>query len=269
MKSKFYHLFFGKKRFQKLFERIYMFCMSGMYYGHGGDFETSGELWVLDFIKLKLKNIEKLIVFDIGANHGKYSLELYKTFKEKNLKIHAYEPSPNTIKYFLENTKGISEITINNFGLSDQASNSLLYQVGNIDGLASVYNRKLDYFHNNEKVTHTESIELRTIDAYCKDNGLENIHFMKLDIEGHELNALKGGIEMIQNDKIDFIQFEFGESSIDSRVFIRDFFHLLSEKYRIYRVVKDGLYELETYKQSYEIFYTVNYLAIRKNAGYE
>ena len=60
MKSKFYHLFFGKKRFQKLFERIYMFCMSGMYYGHGGDFETSGELWVLDFIKLKLKNIETL-----------------------------------------------------------------------------------------------------------------------------------------------------------------------------------------------------------------
>jgi len=38
---------------------------------------------------------------------------------------------------------------------------------------------------------------------------------------------------------------------------------LLKDDYYIYRIVKDGLYKIERYKEIYEAFITTNYLAER------
>jgi hypothetical protein len=84
-----------------------------------------------------------------------------------------------------------------------------------------------------------------------------------LDIEGHELNALKGAKEMINKNAIDFIQFEFGGCNIDSRTYFQDFFYLLKNKFKIYRILTDGLFEIVEYKETHEVFITVNYLAER------
>jgi FkbM family methyltransferase len=265
MRRKFYHLFFGKKRFQKFFEKLYIFAISGMYYGHGGDFEASGEIWVLHFLKQQLKDKRNLVFFDIGAHFGEYSKRIVQIFGRADIAVHAFEPSPNTFKKLAESVKGMATIITNNFGLSDQAENAVLYQA-HADTWASVYNRKIDYL--GKQVMYEEQIRLSTIDEYCRSNNIEHIHLVKLDIEGHEFKALKGGVSAIQNGRIDFIQFEFGEASIDSRTFIQDFYYLLHEQYRLYRIVRDGLVELEPYKQTYELFYTTNYLAIRRGAGY-
>ena len=69
---------------------------------------------------------------------------------------------------------------------------------------------------------------------------------------------------MLENHKVDFIQFEFGGRNIDSRTYFQDFYYLLKEDYYIYRIVKDGLYKIERYKEMYEAFITTNYLAERK-----
>ena len=66
------------------------------------------------------------------------------------------------------------------------------------------------------------------------------------------------------NKKIDFIQFEFGGCNIDSRTYFQDFFYHLQDNYKIYRILEDNIYELQTYKETYEIFITVNYLAVIK-----
>lgn len=266
MKRKFYHLFFGKKRFQKLFEKLYIFAISGMYYGHGGDFETSGEIWVLHFLKKQFKNADTLTFFDIGGHFGEYSKRITEIFKDKNIKVHTFEPSPNTFKKLTASVGETDKIIANNFGLSDTKTSSVLYQA-HAETWASVHKRKLDYL--DKEVMAEENIQLDTIDNYCEINNIHHIHLLKLDIEGHEFSALKGGINMIQNNKVDFIQFEFGECSIDSRTFIQDFYYLLRDNYKIYRIIKDGLVELTPYKQTYELFCTVNYLAIRKNAGFQ
>jgi hypothetical protein len=69
---------------------------------------------------------------------------------------------------------------------------------------------------------------------------------------------------MIDGGKIDFIQFEFGGTDIDSRTFFRDFYFLLNDKYRIYRIVKDGVYPIRDYGESYESFLPTNFLAERR-----
>jgi len=70
---------------------------------------------------------------------------------------------------------------------------------------------------------------------------------------------------MIDSGAIDYIQFEFGGCDIDERIFFQDFWYILNKKYKIYRVLKNGLYPINKYREIYEVFLNTNYLAKRIN----
>jgi len=251
----------GKKRFQKFFEYLLKSSLKGLNFGNGGNFYESGEINVLNIINEKLKTNESLTIFDVGGNVGNYSKKLAEIF-DARATIHSFEPSKKTYEIFIETTKQFPNIIPNNLGLSDKENHQLLFTNKDGSGLASVYQRKLDHF--GIFMDMSEEIKLSTLDIYCKANKIDRINFLKLDIEGHELKALYGAKEMIDNKKIDFIQFEFGGCNIDSRTYFQDFFYLLKDNYKIYRILNDGLFEISSYKEIYEIFITVNYLAIKK-----
>jgi FkbM family methyltransferase len=251
----------AKIRNQQIWENIYQLALRQMNFGNGGDFNESGELYVAKYIGTKLEKEPVIIIFDVGANIGAYSKALSDLFKDK-ARIFSFEPSRKTFDILLNTIKNCRNITPNNLGFSDKGYNHVLYSDSEGSGLASLYQRNLEHF--GIKMDKTEEIKLTTIDAFCKDNNIERIHFLKLDIEGHELHALKGAMKMINDKKIDFLQFEFGGCNIDSKTFFRDYYYLLKEHYTLYRILKDDIYELPTYKETYEIFVTINYLAIRK-----
>ncbi len=69
---------------------------------------------------------------------------------------------------------------------------------------------------------------------------------------------------MLGSGAVDFIQFEFGGCNIDSRTYFQDFYYLLNDRYKISRILKDGLYPISRYKEMYEAFTTTNYLAEKK-----
>lgn len=109
-----------------------------------------------------------------------------------------------------------------------------------------------------------EEIEIKTIDEFCSENEIRHIHFLKLDIEGHEKSALNGASKILSSGCVNFIQFEFGGCNIDSRTYFQDFYYQLKEDYKIFRIVKDGLFEIKHYKEIYEIFITTNFLAEKR-----
>lgn len=251
----------GKTRFQGFYEALLKVSLVAMNYGDG-EFRTSGELNVFSIIKKKFKNKKDLVIFDVGGNVGNYSKSL-ALFFGSNTTIHSFEPSKKTFKRFVETTTTFSNIIPYNFGFGEAEDKMLLYTDTDFSGLASVYQRNLKHF--GVDMDASEEISITTIDKFCSSSNINHIHFLKLDIEGHELKALIGAKKMIMSKKIDMIQFEFGGCNIDSRTYFRDFFYLLKEDYKIYRILKDGLFELNQYKESYEIFLNVNYLAIRKS----
>jgi len=104
-------------------------------------------------------------------------------------------------------------------------------------------------------------IPVTRIGAFCESNGIEQIDFLKLDVEGHELKILIGASNMLRSGRVKFIQFEFGSCNIDSRTYLRDFFELLGHEYRIYRILNRGLCPMNEYNDSYEIFKLTNCLA--------
>jgi hypothetical protein len=110
-------------------------------------------------------------------------------------------------------------------------------------------------------LNHREEIQINTIDNFCEENNLTQIDFLKLDIEGNEYRALEGALKMLKGNKIKYIQFEFGGTDIDAKVFFRDFYTLLSPQYQIFRILKNGLYPISEYQEIDEVFVTTNYFA--------
>ncbi|WP_185963415.1 FkbM family methyltransferase [Flavobacterium gawalongense] len=251
----------GQKQYQSLFENFYSISSLGMNIGGGAETESSGEKNALLYIRDKLKKIDKVVIFDVGANVGMYTILLNEVFSE-NSKILSFEPSKKTFNKLGLNTNHIKHTNLFNFGFGNTNNFLTLYYNQEESGLASVYKRKLDHF--NIKMDLKEEIEIKTIDSFCEKRSINKIDFLKLDVEGHELSVLNGAIKMINNHKINFIQFEFGGCNIDSRTYFQDFYYLLNKEFYIYRIVKDGLFEIDTYKEMYEAFTTTNYLAERK-----
>ncbi|MDB5144153.1 MAG: methyltransferase FkbM family [Mucilaginibacter sp.] len=252
----------GKKKYQNLFEELNSLSLRGMNIGGGGAVNSSGEFWALNYINQKLKNINELTIFDVGANIGDYSILLQNTFGEK-AHIYSFEPSGKTFNKLNLNLIDLTNINTFNFGFGDKNEKINLFRDSDESPLASVYNRRLEHF--SIKMNKVEEIEIRTIDEFCLENQIKHIHFLKLDAEGHEMNILKGTPGLLRSGAIDFIQFEFGGCNIDSKTFFQDFYYLLRDNYYLYRIVQDGLYKIEHYKEMYESFITTNYIAERIN----
>ncbi|MEI6529645.1 MAG: FkbM family methyltransferase [Candidatus Falkowbacteria bacterium] len=254
--------FCGKIRFQGIFWKLYLVSLEGMNIGRGADFKDSGEIYVMEYVRKHLENLDNIIVFDVGANNGDYSIWLSKIFGE-NAIIHSFEPSKYTFNKLKINTEGYDNICIHNIGISNENSGAIIYSNLDGSGLASVYKRRMA--HYKVDLNKEEYIEVKKIDTFCEEQKIDRINFLKLDIEGHEFRALEGASEMLKLGKIDFIQFEFGQCNIDSRFFFQDFYYLFKDSHIIYRILKNGLYQVKEYKETYELFRgTTNYLAVKK-----
>lgn len=221
---------FGKKKFQKFFESLYQFSLLGMNIGGGADPADSGEKFVLRYVRDRLGPMKTMMVFDVGANVGYYS-ELLREALGDTAIIHSFEPSLKTYQQLAARIPASATSILHNVGLGETEKNTVLYTDQDASGLASIYKRRLDHF--GVFMDKSEDIATTTIDAFCKNNDITHIHFLKLDVEGHEMKVLEGASRLLCAKEVDFIQFEFGGCNIDSRTYFQDFYYMLKDNYDI------------------------------------
>lgn len=118
----------GKKKFQNIFEYINNITIKGMNFSNGSDFRKSGELNVLKYIRNKYSTEKSILIFDVGANTGNYSMALNDIFKKKAI-IHAFEPAKKTYTQLLIYLNDNTQIIVNNFGFSDSEKYKILYRL--------------------------------------------------------------------------------------------------------------------------------------------
>ncbi len=150
------------------------------------------------FVDLLQKYENKIKGFiQVGAHVGQ-QVESFLRIKNKN--IYLFEPNTEALKK-LKKYENEARIKIFNFGLGNDNTTLQLFISSNKDGVSSsVLIPKLhEKYFPEVKFQKKESIEIKKFSSLEKING----NFLVIDVQGYELEVLKGFEDKIKN--IDFI----------------------------------------------------------------
>jgi FkbM family methyltransferase len=201
------------------------------------------------------------VVIDAGANKGSWSFSLLASNPTIE-KLIVIEPQ-SVHMASLQKLKDINpNVVIEQAAIGSTIGELTLYADSLGSTLASLYDR--DLTHVGSKMARQGVVHVTTLDALAELHSLHSIAFLKLDLEGHELEALNGAKDLLGRKAIDAIAFEFGGCNIDSRTYIKDFWSLLVSKHQfsLYRVLpKQRLRRWTKYSESLEQFNWSNILA--------
>lgn len=142
-------------------------------------------LWVERFFKVE----EGQIVIDAGAYLGGFTLYAAKKVGEKG-KVIAFEPDPKNLKVLKENVKksGLKNIVLVNKALGDTEKKVEIESANHYSSVVIKTTKR-----------PTFRIQQTTLDNEMKNLGVSKVHFIKMNIEGAEVKAVKGALQMLTN----------------------------------------------------------------------
>lgn len=143
-------------------------------------------------------------IFDVGANRGETALKYINIFPLAT--IHAFEPFPETCVIFKENHKNQKNAILNQIALSSKVGKAVLNVNVSVDTNSLLLSGKLGATSDGScKTLKQIEIETNTLDNYCKQNNIQEIDILKIDVQGFEIEVLKGALELLANGKIKII----------------------------------------------------------------
>lgn len=152
------------------------------YLSRNNEFHEPNEMYFQPF----LGNLEKYTFIDIGAFDGANSIAFCK--QNTIQKAICFEPEVSQYTAIKKITKEYNITTVNAL-------------IGNENGFSNLVvngDRSYESFSETDSLKATQSIPKITLDSYLNTN--EHVkYFIKMDIEGGELNALLGANKIIKN----------------------------------------------------------------------
>ena len=163
-----------------------------------GKYKTKNDKGGIAYIIGTIQNGQT--VFDIGAHKAGYLYFMLKQVGETG-KIFSFEPQLNLFQYITKLKKlfGWNNVTVEHLALSDKCGENTLYiPANNIRKGSSPGASLLE--SKNSKNCFTEMVVTETLDSYCTRQNIKP-DFLKIDIEGNELNLFHGGIKTLKKYK--------------------------------------------------------------------
>jgi len=148
-----------------------------------------------------IKHFQVKTILDVGANVGQYSEEVIRHgFKGE---IHSFEPISEVFQRLLKKTQRHLNWTAYNLGagnkeeeiamnISENFVSSSILKVGKASLSAEPTTR----------ITHQEKIKITTLDSFFQSKDLKGEILLKLDIQGYEMEALRGAIKSLPQIKL-------------------------------------------------------------------
>ncbi len=186
-----------------------------------------GDYHELNTIK-KFSEKNKLLFIDCGCNYGFYSF--YTASLSKKNEVISIEASKKTLDEFTKNHN------LNSFKNINFYNNAISHTIGeNISFNESINDWESSLTHKNFKFSAELKIKTITIDSLLQEYFLDNfLVIIKLDVEGNEINAIKGALNVIKKSEpliiIEFSKFIF--ENLDNIVYLKNF--LIKYDYSIY-----------------------------------
>ncbi len=174
--------------------------------------------WEKADCQVAIKSLTKnCTIFDVGANIGSFALLAGKKIEAKG-KVFAFEPNQNTLSKLKRNIaiNDFDNISVINKALSDKIGEAQLFlPKSGKAGAASLHNEWLKsggHLAGNDSY-NSIPISTVTLDNFCRDNNIDNLDFIKIDVEGSEPAVLLGGQKTLKSLK-SRLMLEYNEKAL-------------------------------------------------------
>jgi beta-1,4-mannosyl-glycoprotein beta-1,4-N-acetylglucosaminyltransferase len=162
-------------------------------------------------------------VFDVGARED---LAFYNM--KKDCDYHLFEPNKDFVKRLKKQISSLKEhsITVNEFSLADKNQENYTY-----------YEKSQSFEINPYMKEDTETgdhYSVKTLDGYVAEKNIPHIDFLKIDAEGFDYKIIEGGLNLIKNDGVSYIQFEYWTG-------VKKFVDILGDTYNLYLIMEPVL----------------------------
>ena len=163
---------------------------------------------LIDAISRLLKGRKVTGIIDCGAFEGHASRMYSQMFSEAI--IYAFEPVPETFSKLQELSISYPNIKAINKGVGSSSGRALLYETAYIgsSSLLPPNAAGLHYYPDLYTVNNRYEVDVTTLDDWWRSVGGPAIQFMKLDVQGGELEILKGATELLENAGVELMQTE-------------------------------------------------------------
>ncbi|MDF1812898.1 MAG: FkbM family methyltransferase [Verrucomicrobiales bacterium] len=154
--------------------------------------------WVCDRIVRKGDT-----VLDIGANIGIFTIGLSRLVGQEG-KVYSFEPNRELVEILKETIKknNLTNVSLQPFALGRAREDRELFVPKGNAGAASLISPPESAIHESMKVS------VNSLSDFVADEGIRSIRFMKIDVEGFELDVLEGGLRVLDDVNPDAILFE-------------------------------------------------------------
>ena len=197
-------------------------------------------------------------VVDVGANKGLWTAAALAAFPDAH--VHAFEPSDALQEGLRARYGAEPRVTLNDVALAAEPGTATLHSDVPGSGLASLTARNLE--HVGVSMDHEQQVVVTTLDAYVAERGIDRVDVLKIDVEGHELDVLRGSERTLAGTSV--VQFEFGGTAIDTRTFFRDYWYFFADSgFTLWRIGPWAVQQVTRYTEADENFLCTNYLAVQ------
>lgn len=177
--------------------------------------------WIEEIIRISESNTVHNII-DVGSNVGDVACLLVRRFPKSDMLC--FEPCQKTYNMLSQKLASFNNITCFPFALGSYAHETVLHTYSN-DLCNTLLPALNEPWH---KVIAKEPVNVVTLDHVAHLRNLENIDILKIDVEGYELEVLKGAYKLLSTHRIRFIYAEVGFHKNKRHQYFSDLFDFLT-----------------------------------------
>ncbi len=162
--------------------------------------------------------------------------------------IHAFEPTEEMVERLRKNIalNRFDQIIVNPIAVGQRSGQVYLHYSGGQDGS----NEGMNFVSAETLLPSDRVVPVISLDDYCQQQQIDVIDLLKMDIEGHEYNALRGAERLLRRGALRCVFMELNSWAVErSGQTVPDIVTLLSDyDYRFYQIREDELIEVTDHR---------------------
>lgn len=122
-------------------------------------------------------------------------------------RLYAFEPMPDNYSKLHIVAQEYDNVSASTLALTNEKKTANFWVCGGASSLLKPTNSFNQYFHAD--LEHPIQVECITLDEWCATHEIDKVDFLWFDMEGNELNALRGAEQILKTVQVIFIEVNF------------------------------------------------------------